>query len=104
MMKTPKIVDNDRDEITARLDGKEIRGWSYANETERRVKMLAAHEFAEGWFRAMREPDLQQALADVEEFLQGRADAEYFPDSAIPVPNEAMRLLVDLTPFLEEAK
>ena len=31
-MKTPRIVDNDRDEITAVFDGKEIRGWSYRAE------------------------------------------------------------------------
>lgn len=48
----PRVVDNDRDEITATLDGKEIRGWSYSDEAERRVKMLAAREFCEGWFQA----------------------------------------------------
>jgi hypothetical protein len=47
----PRISDNDRDEITATLDGKELRGWSYENDAERRVKMRAAHEFAEGWFQ-----------------------------------------------------
>lgn len=50
---SPRVVDNDRDEITVTLDGKEIRGWSYATETERRVKMLAAREFCEGWFHAL---------------------------------------------------
>lgn len=50
--KTPRVVDNDRDEITATLEGKEIRGWSYATEAERRTKMLAAREFCEGWFEA----------------------------------------------------
>ncbi len=48
----PRVVDNDSDEITVTLDGKEIRGWSYRDETERRVKMLAAREFCEGWFQA----------------------------------------------------
>jgi len=52
MNATPRVIDNDRDEITVTLDGKEIRGWSYADETERRVKMLAAREFCEGWFVA----------------------------------------------------
>lgn len=51
MTAVPRITDNDRDEITASLDGKEIRGWSYGNESERRVKMLCAHEFAEGWYQ-----------------------------------------------------
>lgn len=50
---TPRIKDNDRDEITAEINGQEIRGWSYASREEQRVKMLMAREFAEGWFRAM---------------------------------------------------
>ena len=49
---TPRVTDNDRDEITVTLDGKEIRGWSYADEAERRVKMRAAREFVEGWLQA----------------------------------------------------
>jgi len=98
-MKAPKIIDNDRDEITARLDGKELRGWSYANESERRQKMLMAREFAEGWFQAMKQPDLQQALLDCEDYFQGRADAEYFPDSATPVTNQEMKLLIAIQEF-----
>ena len=48
-MTTPRVKDNDRDEITVTLDGKEIRGWSYENEAERRVKIGKAREFVEGW-------------------------------------------------------
>lgn len=45
-----KVKDNDRDEITV-MDGEtELRGWSYANDTERRVKMLCAREYVEGWY------------------------------------------------------
>ena len=54
MSKTPKIIDADRDEITAKLDGKELRGWSYKDDAERRKKMQMAHEFAEGWYQAVR--------------------------------------------------
>lgn len=50
---TPRVVDNDRDEITVTLDGKEIRGWSYETEIERRVKMRMAREFCEGWYSAL---------------------------------------------------
>lgn len=49
---SPRVIDNDRDEITVTLGGKELRGWSYRDEAERRVKMLAAREFCEGWFQA----------------------------------------------------
>lgn len=56
----PRVVDNDRDEITATLDGKEIRGWSYRSEAERRMKMLCAREFCEGWFQS------REALGEAE--------------------------------------
>lgn len=49
----PRISDNDGGEITATLEGKEIRGWSYANAAEQSLKMQCAHEFAEGWFQAL---------------------------------------------------
>lgn len=45
----PRVTDNDRDEITVTLNGKELRGWSYSSEPERRVKMLAAREYVEGY-------------------------------------------------------
>lgn len=61
-MTQPRITDNDRDEITATLDGKEIRGWTYATETERRTKMLAAREFCEGWFMASERSDHRAIL------------------------------------------
>lgn len=47
-----RVIDNDQDEITVLVDGEEIRGWSYASETERRTKMLAAREFCEGVYWA----------------------------------------------------
>lgn len=73
-MSVPRIVDNDRDEITAEFGGKEIRGWSYKDETERRTKMLAAREFVEGYDQGQRallntllslNPELEKKLADV---------------------------------------
>lgn len=45
----PTVIDNDKDEITVSLDGQELRGWSYANDAERRQKMLQAREYVEGW-------------------------------------------------------
>lgn len=45
----PKVIDNDKDEITASLGTIEIRSWSYANDTERRAKMLQAWEYVGGW-------------------------------------------------------
>lgn len=46
---TPKVVDDDKGQITVTLNGHELRGWSYANDAERRVKMLCAREYVEGW-------------------------------------------------------
>lgn len=68
MNATPRVIDNDRDEITVTLDGKEIRGWSYADEAERRVKMRAAREFVEGWLQATERgtaPEMAEALRRV---------------------------------------
>jgi len=45
----PRVSDNDRDEITVTLNGKELRGWSYSTDAERRTKMLCAREFVEGF-------------------------------------------------------
>lgn len=50
---TPKVTDNDAGEITVEIFGKEVRGWSYKDGAERRTKMLAAHEYAEGWHNAL---------------------------------------------------
>lgn len=60
-MMTPRVIDNDRDEITVTLDGKEIRGWTYDTEDTRRTKMLAAREFVEGWFQATEYADERMA-------------------------------------------
>jgi hypothetical protein len=45
----PRVIDNDKNEIIVSLDGKELRGWSYFNDAERRQKMLQAREYVEGW-------------------------------------------------------
>jgi hypothetical protein len=45
----PRVVDFDDGEISVRLDGKELRGWSYKDDAERRIKMLAAREYVEGY-------------------------------------------------------
>ena len=52
-MNTPKIVDNDAGEISAMLDGKEIRGWSYMGDAVRIQKMRQAREFCNGWIACM---------------------------------------------------
>lgn len=49
----PRVIDNDRDEIIVTLGGKELRGWSYSSEYERRDKMRRAREYVEGWCDAL---------------------------------------------------
>lgn len=79
-MTTPKIIDNDRDEITAKLDGKEIRGWSYKDREEYRFKMRLAREFVEGWYQCQKAApardelceELADALKPFAEFARGR--------------------------------
>ena len=48
-LKYPRLTDDDHGEITVTYDGKELRGWSYASDGERRTKMLLAREYVEGW-------------------------------------------------------
>lgn len=56
-----RLIDNDKGEITVTLGTKEIRGWSYFSEPERRQKMLQAREFVEGWHQSGA-PDLLAAV------------------------------------------
>jgi hypothetical protein len=46
----PHLIDNDLGDITVTLNDKELRGWSYKDDAERRTKMLAAREYIEGWY------------------------------------------------------
>ena len=48
-MTQPRLIDFDDGEISVRLEGKELRGWSYKDDAERRMKMFAAREYVEGW-------------------------------------------------------
>lgn len=45
----PRVIDNDAGEISITFNGKDLRGWSYADDAERRVKMLMARDYVEGW-------------------------------------------------------
>ena len=45
----PRVTDDDKGEITVAMEGRELRGWSYANDAERRQKMAQAREYVEGW-------------------------------------------------------
>jgi hypothetical protein len=45
----PVVFDNDRGHVLAMLEGRSIRGWSYQNDDERRLKTRLAREYVEGW-------------------------------------------------------
>lgn len=45
----PKVTDNDNGEISVTFNGKELRGFIYSDDQTRRLKMLAAREYIEGW-------------------------------------------------------
>ena len=55
-----RVKDNDKDEITVMDGDKEIRGWSYRSDLERRTKMLCAREFVEGWYQGDGRPELAE--------------------------------------------
>ena len=45
----PRVTDDDKSEIKVTFRGRELRGWSYKDDPERRSKMLCAREYVEGW-------------------------------------------------------
>lgn len=45
----PRVTDNDSGEISVTHNDKELRGWSYKDDAERRAKMICAREYVEGW-------------------------------------------------------
>ena len=51
-MTTLFLRDNDKGEISVTVErgGRELRGWSYESDEERRTKMLCAREYIEGWY------------------------------------------------------
>jgi hypothetical protein len=79
----PRVVDNDAGEITVELAGRELRGWSYANDSERRAKMLAAREYVEGW------SDARRSAVSVDQQLEQAGKA------AIAIRNELDRTRVE---------
>jgi hypothetical protein len=46
---TPEIVDNDVGDINLILHGKSIRSWRYGDDLERKIRMIRAGEFVNGW-------------------------------------------------------
>lgn len=60
-----RVKDNDKDEITVMDGDKEVRGWSYANEQERRVKILCAREYVEGWHQGDGRPELAEICQEL---------------------------------------
>ncbi len=66
----PRVSDNDDGEITVSLDGKELRGWSYATDDERRSKMLLAREYVEGWEDAMQKVESAKAIATIDRHIE----------------------------------
>jgi len=60
-----RVKDNDKDEITVISGDTEIRGWSYADERERRIKIFAAREFVEGWYQGDGRPELAEICQEL---------------------------------------
>ena len=45
----PRVYDTDRGQVLIIYNGRQIRGWSYQNNDERRKKMMYAREYVEDW-------------------------------------------------------
>ena len=54
MANTPHLTDDDKGEITAAVDGKVVRSWTYFSDGKYRQRdtMAQAREYAEGWHDA----------------------------------------------------
>ena len=76
----PRVTDNDQGEITVTLDGKELRGWSYKNDGERRTKMLLAREYVESSGLANYEPGNAGKGADTLAELCAAFDEERYEE------------------------
>jgi hypothetical protein len=67
---TPELKDNDRDEVTAIVNGIVIRGWGYDPELlgvtkgSYRLAWLRANEFVAGWSAAMKHATGQEVEPD----------------------------------------
>lgn len=60
---TPTITDDDKGTITATVDGKVVRSWTYFSDGKYRQRdtMAKAREYAEGWHNAEAvRPDLNR--------------------------------------------
>jgi hypothetical protein len=51
--KQPRVIDNDRGGVFVTYEGRQVRGWSYQNDDERRIKMGYAREYVEGWMDSL---------------------------------------------------
>lgn len=80
--KNPRVTDNDSGEITISLNDRELRGWSYSSDDERRVKITAAREYVEGWCDAR--DDLAGLVKEFEAI--GPFDAETLQDLRRMIP------------------
>ena len=78
-MTTPRVKDNDHEEVTVTLGDKLLRSYTYENEAERRIKIGKAREFVEGWFQGSEHHAkhlgiLADAMAEVKATSDGLSD------------------------------
>jgi hypothetical protein len=91
-----RLSDDDRGKIAMTFSDKEMRSWSYASDDERRIKMLVAHEYIEGWrdgWMCYRDQESALYLRD----LHNRQDVRKMLVDFAGMPNtaEVRQLIVD---------
>jgi hypothetical protein len=101
MIDQPRVIDFDDGEISVRLGSREIRGWSYASDDERRQRMLQAREYVEGWCDG-RSPDvaqspLREALRRVLQDIDFMVERGIIPDVRNDIIYENARSAVSST-------
>jgi hypothetical protein len=91
-----RLSDNDHGMINMTLRDKEIRSWSYASDDERRIKMLVAREYIEGWCDGWKYYSDQESALYLRD-LHNRQDVRKMLADFAGMPNtaEVRQLIVD---------
>ena len=80
-----------------------VAAWNACKGIETETLEVAENLIVGGIREAEARADSAEAmLRECEEYFDQRADAEYFPDSPSPHPNEEMKLLTEIRAFLDK--
>ena len=92
MKMQPRVTDNDKGEISVSLEGKELRGWSYADDSERRQKMLMAREYVEGWCDGQEAKTMMDGITELTGSLKRHPGGHNWPDMELVIDSAQVEI------------